>query len=309
MPRDEEVAFTIPIMAFPPELRTAIFAYAVTFPKIFARPDDIGSEEPVAIDLPILVVNKAVYEEAAPLFYEHNTFRFILPSQLPPQRVVGRTTARRTVQNDTPVYDIQVECQKALTVPARFIDRLRHVVFHKPLRGVWPNGPLTNSMLGPDGLGEAELATMLDHIAANNGILTSIAVELQRQSPVAIIEWDEDPLKLLKELDREERFSRIAARLAQLKRLEIWKGRTCSVGYMLHAGGFPPGGLEKGEVYVAEVKEAKLAEIAENHFRDKELKSARYERKAWGDYLEKQVPDSNLFMKEGFVLNFASLIA
>lgn len=145
---------------------------------------------------------------------------------------------------------------------------------------------------------------MVDYIAANNSILTSIAVELLRQCPLSRFEWDRDPLNLLEEYDREQRFNRLVAKLPQLKRLEIWKGRTCSVQYMRRTGSFPEGGLEKGAVYAAEVDETKLKEIAENHFRDKALKGARYERRAWGDYLEKQGSDNDLFMEEGFVLSF-----
>lgn len=74
------------VMTFPPELRAAIFIHAVTFSTVLSRPTrvvpvwKISPQPNIPVDLAILVVSKAVYEEAAALFYEHNTFRIILPS-------------------------------------------------------------------------------------------------------------------------------------------------------------------------------------------------------------------------------------
>ena len=119
---------------------------------------------------------------------------------------------------------------------------------------------------------------------------------------VAHIQWDTDPLVLLQELDRGQRFSSIVERLPQLQRLEIWKGRKCQTTYMAQWQDFPEGGLERGEKYAKAVEEGKLEQVREEHFRG--VKSARYERRAWGAYVETQNGEDDLFMAEGFVLNF-----
>lgn len=320
---EDGAAVAIPIMSFPPEVRAMIFVSSVAFSKTLWRPRGMPESKKrrlpsTSLDLSILCTNKAVYAEAAALFYEHNTFGFILPFRprswgrtifndyMEPTTTTTTIATRRTTPtefdegSDDTMYDIEGECRKALTVPTLFIDRLRHVVLHKPLPGFWPDGPLTDSALGPEGLGEKELATMLDYVATNNGILTSIVVELQRELQVDTIQWDEDPLTLLGELDRERRFSRIVETLPQLRSLEIWKGRQCDVYNMRRYDDFPGGSLETGKVHIEEIGEAKLKQVKADHFKD--LKDARYERKGWGDYVEEQ--EGSLFMKEGFVLNF-----
>ncbi|RPD82130.1 hypothetical protein L226DRAFT_16924 [Lentinus tigrinus ALCF2SS1-7] len=285
--------FSISILTFPPEIRALILANAVIFTKTLVRIINGGEGQSVAPQLSLLLANKTVYEEAAALFYELNTFRFILPSQ-------GRDS----------YFDkrmpIETKCVRALTVPTQYINRLRHVVFYKPLQGYWPNGPLTDTALGPEGLGEKELALMLDTIATHSGILTSISVQLQRQSTVTHVQWDTDPLVMLKELDRGQRFSSIVERLPQLQRLEIWKGRKCLVYYMAGMNMFPEGRVERGEKYAKPVEEAKLKQVREEHFRG--VKSARYERRAWGRYVETQNSTHDLFMAEGFVLNFTDRV-
>ena len=143
---------------------------------------------------------------------------------------------------------------------------------------------------------------MLDSVAEHSAILTSISVRLQRVGFVAHIQWDTDPLVLLQELDRGQRFSSIVERLPQLQRLEIWKGRKCQTSYMARWQDFPEGGLERGEKYAKAVEEGKLEQVREEHFRG--VKSARYERRAWGAYVETQNGEDDLFMAEGFVLNF-----
>ena len=93
---------------------------------------------------------------------------------------------------------------------------------------------------------------------------------------------------------------KVVESLPELRRLEIWKARRCDTRWMM----FPEGNLEKGEVHVEVVREGKLDEVREAHFAN--VLRARYERRAWGEYLvtpEKE--DAELFMKEGFVLDFA----
>ncbi|RDX51956.1 hypothetical protein OH76DRAFT_1481041 [Lentinus brumalis] len=276
-----EVSFSI--LACPPELRALIFANAVIFTHSLVRTADGDEGRSIAPQLSLLLTSRAVYDEAAALFYELNTFRFTLP------------TLRGTSLDST--ESMETKCARALTVPTQHINRLRHVVFYKPLAGYWPDGPLTDRALGPEGLGERELALMLDAIATHSGILTSVCVELQRQSPVTAVQWDTDPLVLLRELDRGQQFSRIVERLPQLRRLEVWKGRKCHAGiYGAYRHHF------SGETYAKAVEEAKLREVREEHFRG--VKSARYERRTWGKYLETHEVEDELFMAEGFVLNF-----
>ncbi|KAI0718896.1 hypothetical protein C8T65DRAFT_736933 [Cerioporus squamosus] len=276
----------ISILAYPPELRALIFADAVVFTESLVRVVHGQEARSIAPQLSLLLTSRAVYEEAAALLYELNTFRFTLPSQ------GGGTSFTDTESMET-------KCARALTVPLQQVNRLRHVVFYKPLQGFWPNGPLTNAALGPEGLGEKELALMLDTIATHSGILTSICVKLQRQTPVTWVQWDTDPLVLLRELDRGQRFSSIVERLPQLRRLEIWKGRKCRARFMT---AFPEGGVERGETYAKAVEEATLGQIRKEHFRG--VKSARYERRAWGKYVETRNGEDDLYMAEGFVLNF-----
>ncbi len=308
-----------PVLSCPPELRTLIFSYTVTFTYPLVRP---RAGETLAPQLGILLVNKVIHEEAASLFYELNRFRLVLPTtsgseyhdivldELLEDEIdteeVDDDTVEDALDPDPPssldTSDSEDKLERALAVPPRFINRLRDVIFHSRLPGYWPNGPLIDAVLGPEGLGEKEVAQLLDRIAAHSGILNNISIELQRTSRVSSIDWDPNPLVLLEELDRDRRFSRIVATLPQLRRLEIWKARSCDAWYMANYGQFPEGGLEKGNVYEREVAEEKMKELREKHFEG--LKKARYERKAWGQYVETGREGERLLMKEGFVLLF-----
>ncbi|KAI0800797.1 hypothetical protein C8Q74DRAFT_445210 [Fomes fomentarius] len=245
----------------PPELRTHILSHTVTFTYPLVRPragETLSSLEP---QLGILLVNKTIHEEAASLFYELNRFRLFLPTsgfehtlpvytsdydfvldelledKIDTEEVDDVDALDPKPQSSLDTSDSEDKLERALAVPPRYINRLRDVIFHSRLPGCWPNGPLIDAALGPGGLGEKEVAQLLDRIAAHSGILNNISIELQRTSTVIGIEWDPDPLVLLMELDRDRRFSRIVATLPQLRRLEIWKARSCDAWYMASFGG------------------------------------------------------------------------
>ena len=73
--------------------------------------------------------------------------------------------------------------------------------------------------------------------------------------------------------------------------MEIWKARKCALRSMLKWQNFPEGGLERGGKYVRDLDEETLRRVKKSHFAA--VKSAKYERKAWGSYVD-QGADENV---------------
>lgn len=203
------------------EIRNAIYEYVLSFdnPIIRGKP-----EEDASTSLALLQVCKSVEREAAPIFYERNLFRFNFRHH------------HSALENDPDLCDARVEqglssyddaqmTWPMIDVPKRHINSLRHVNLVKELSGYWPNGPLDNGTLGPEGLGIPLIEKIINFLAARNSILSSLSITLRRMQRCGEIGWDPDPSTLLRELDAERRFSTSVGKLVNLSRLEIWKSR------------------------------------------------------------------------------------
>ena len=204
-----------PLMDCAPEVRNAIYRYVLCFDNRIIRGKP---ESPNALAL--LQVSKAIEKEAAPIFYEVNVFHFVC-------RKLGEPADDARIQIATGLpryYDVQTECPY-VDVPARHINSLRNIGLITELEGFWPNGPLIDAVLGPDGLGLLEFESTITWLASRNTILNLLSVTLRRRSLVSRIDWDPNPSSILDELDQERRISTAVGKLTNLRCLEIWKSR------------------------------------------------------------------------------------
>ena len=65
-------------------------------------------------------------------------------------------------------------------MPKRHINSLRNVSLVKDVPGYWPNGPLNDDTLGPQGLGILDLEKAIKFLVARNAILNSLSITLKR---------------------------------------------------------------------------------------------------------------------------------
>lgn len=200
------------------EIRNAIYGYVLSFdnPIIREKPEDASTS------LALLQVCKSVEREAAPIFYERNLFRFNFRHLHSAPDNLHKMVRKR--QGLSSYDDAQMECP-TINVPKRHINSLRHVDLVKELFGHWPNGPLDNGTLGPKGLEIPDFEEAINFLAARNMILSSLSITLRRIQKCGVIVWDSDLSTILHELDAERRFSTAVGKLANLRRLEIWKSR------------------------------------------------------------------------------------
>lgn len=204
------------------EIRNVIYSYALTYdnPIMRGKPDEITS-----ISLALLQVSKLVEQEAAPIFYERNLFRFgSKHCDIPIENNLDVLNQVRAKEGLSSYDDSQTTCPM-IDVPKRHINSLRKVNLIRELPGHWPNGPLFDNRLGRQGLGILDLENAITYLAERNVILNLLSITLKRIDLCSSIQWDPDPSTLLRELDAESRISTAVGKLANLDRLEIWKLR------------------------------------------------------------------------------------
>lgn len=204
------------------EIRNVIYGYVLSYdnPIIRGKPDDGKS-----VSLALLQVSKLVEREAAPIFYERNLFRFDCQNwETSSEHDVDVYNEVRAKKGLSSYDEAQMTCP-VIDVPKRHINSLRQVSLIRHLPGHWPNGPLFDKRLGPQGPGILELENTINFLAARNAILNSLSIILKRTDQCGSIQWDPDPSTLLRELDADKRISTAVGKLLNLDRLEIWKSR------------------------------------------------------------------------------------
>lgn len=262
-----------------PEVRNAIYRHVLSFDHRIIRGK---SETPNRLAL--LQVSKAIEKEAAPVFYEVNLFHFVCqPPNQPANNINSQTDAGLSQYRD-----VQTECP-SIDVPARHINSLRNISLLKELKGWWPNGPLIDARLGPDGLGMLEFEKTITWLASRNAILNLLSVTLRRKGTVGRIDWDSDPSSILDELDQGRRVSTAVGKLTNLSRLEIWKSRR--VGEKMWN--------REALMEWTPVRPEYLESVKVEHF--PQVKGILYSRTKDGEDLLKP---RRYFLKEGFSMDF-----
>lgn len=193
------------------EIRNTIYGYVLGFNHRLIRKSTL--KDPNALAL--LRVSKDIECEAAPIFYEVNQFHFGFdPSEA------------GDLSRDVPLQARENEYSSWIgAVPERYVNSLRNVSLVKLLPHYWPDGPVLNSSKGEDDLGLLECEQMINELASRTAILNVLSITLRRQAIVNHLDYDENPLVLLSELDKNIRISAAVGKLSNLKRLEIWKSR------------------------------------------------------------------------------------
>ena len=193
------------------EIRNTIYGYVLGFDHRLVRRSTL--KDPYALAL--LRVSKGIECEAAPIFYEVNRFHFSFdPSEA------------GDLSRNVPLQARENEHSSWIgAVPERYVSSLRNVSLVKLLPHYWPNGPVLNSSRGEDDLGLLECEQMINELASRNTILNVLSITLRRQAIVNHVDYDENPLVLLSELDKNNRISAAVGKLSNLKRMEIWKSR------------------------------------------------------------------------------------
>lgn len=128
------------------------------------KPDEVTSTS-----LALLQVSELVEQEAAPIFYERNLFRFnIRHWEISVENNVPNQV--RAKEGLSSYDDSQMTCPM-IDVPKRHINSLCKVNLIRESPGHWPNGPLFDDMLGRQGLGILDLENVATYLAARNVIL------------------------------------------------------------------------------------------------------------------------------------------
>ena len=194
------------------EIRNTIYSHVLSFDHRLIRKR--SETDPNALAL--LRVSKAVESEAGTIFYEVNQFHF----RFKPPEGEG-------ILPQVPAQAQEREHNAWISaMPERHADSLKSVSLIKELPRCWPNGPVLNSWRGEDGLGLLECEQMINWLAARNAILNVLSITLRRQAIVNYVEFDQNPLVLLSELDKDHQISAAVTKLSNLKRLEVWKSRS-----------------------------------------------------------------------------------
>ena len=201
-------------MGCPSEIRNTIYSYVLTFEHHLIRKKASTDENRLAL----LQTSRAVEREAAPLFYELNTFHFICQDLDTPED--NHDASQSTL------YDVQAAF-RYVDIPDRHVNSLRNLSIAKVLPGIWPNKIIIKhtSRARVRSLGTLQLEKLLLWLASRNMILKILSIDFSRLGPVSSIDWDEDPSLLLGELDSQRRISNAILNLRCLKSLHLWKSR------------------------------------------------------------------------------------
>ena len=234
------------LMGFPLEIRNLIYSYVLTFPgpliriSIPIRPRTFFAGEPPRTnnepcDLALLRVSKSTEHEAAPVFYESNTFQLqcrFMTTFLDEDGELKEFDSDIITLPD--VVCIGITKCVSVEIPDKYMSSLRRVSLVRPIPSHWPD----RRDMHPDFVsrGEPELPSELDEmsnvfdhaisfLATNSNMITFLSLEIQMLKRLSYNDWDTDPSMLLCTIDPFRKTAHAVSSLVHLKQLQIWKTR------------------------------------------------------------------------------------
>ena len=190
------------LLACPPEIRTLIYRYVLTF----EHPLTHTICEATPVDLAFLQVCKAVEREAAPQFYQVN--QFVIKLDQPRYDRRTRSSAALIASGQDP----NLSC-----LPARHIISIRNVMLVKSPRENHPRDtsfvPFGSPLHNASTFSNVEIKNAINAFISRKTLLNSLSITLQGGHGMT-------PLSGL----REGVFEAVT-QLANLKSLELWRSR------------------------------------------------------------------------------------